>query len=64
MKETKEIDLMAELKAILNGSCIWCEKGLPHPAYSRCPANERFAQPVLIPVPAYRDSRNYPARAA
>lgn len=36
-------DLIEEMDAICAGRCIWCERGLPHPDYSRCSRNERYA---------------------
>jgi hypothetical protein len=36
-------NLMEELAAICAGRCICCERGLPHPDYSCCPHNERYA---------------------
>ncbi len=35
-----KISLMDELAAICAGRCIWCEKNLPHPAYSQCSQRE------------------------
>ena len=33
---TSFVTLMDELAAIMEGECIYCLKGLAHPAHSRC----------------------------
>ncbi len=38
--KTLAIDLMDELAAIREGSCVWCMLHRPHPAYSRCSHND------------------------
>lgn len=52
MKETTaQVDVITELKAIISGSCAWCENDLPHPVYSQCPNREIELQHVLVHVP-------------
>ncbi|MBA4388543.1 MAG: hypothetical protein C0404_11215 [Verrucomicrobia bacterium] len=34
-------NLIPELVAIRSGQCIWCQRGKPHPDYSKCPSANR-----------------------
>ena len=42
------VSLMDELMAIDNGSCIWCERKLPHPSRSRCSRKDALISPIAM----------------
>ena len=35
-----QVDLLAELRMLQKGGCIWCKTHASHPSYSQCPHKE------------------------